>query len=144
MHQILLIIFKKFGLHVVNTLFRKPLLFSVLTFVFFAYGCTGKRPPAYDADKANVVDNIMNSWVGHYQTELVAAWGQPTEVVSGDRGGRILIYESLKGTWGEETDKHIVGGAQYKARPLQEGYTAIRKFYVNEEGIIYSWEWEGL
>jgi len=128
----------------VNTPFLKRHSFCILALLFFAYGCTGKKPPAYDADKANVVNNIMNSWVGHYQTSLVSAWGQPTEVVPGDRGGRILIYESLKGTWGEETDKRIVGGAQYKARPRQEGYTAIRKFYVNEKGIIYSWEWEGL
>lgn len=119
-------------------------MFFIFTWVFLACGCAGDRPPAYDADKANIVDNIMNSWVGHYQSELIAAWGEPTKIIEDKQGGRTLEYKSLKGTWGETTDKRIVGGAQFKAQPRQEGYAALRIFYVDKKGIIRSWKWEGL
>ena len=121
---------------------------SIFSFLFLPAlllsGCATERPPAYDADKANIIDNIMNSWVGHYESELIAAWGQPTKVIEDKQGGRVLEYKSLKGTWGETTDKRIVGGAQFKAQPRQEGYAAIRIFHVDEDGIIRSWKWEGL
>ena len=119
-------------------------LFLIFTLVYLTCGCAGDRPPAYDANKANIINNIMDSWVGHYQTELVAAWGRPTKVVPNEGGGQTLFYESLKGTWGESKDKRVVGGAQFKTEPRQEGYVAIREFYVDRNGIINSWKWEGL
>jgi hypothetical protein len=86
----------------------------------------------------------MDSWVGHHQTELIDCWGLPTKIVSDKEGGNIIIYESLKGIWGDEKDKRIVGGAQYATKDKQPGYAARRVFYVNEKGIIKSWKWEGL
>ena len=106
-----------------------------------AFGCAKK---VSDFKKASTIDGIMDSWVGHYESELVAYWGPPTEVVPDGKGGKIIVYESLKGTWGNETDKRIVGGSQYASRPRQPGYAATRMFYVNEKGIVYSWKWSGL
>jgi len=56
----------------------------------------------------------------------------------------MIIYESLKGIWGDEKNKRIVGGAQYAADSEQPGYAARRVFYVNEDGVIEKWKWEGL
>jgi hypothetical protein len=86
----------------------------------------------------------MNSWVGHYQSELIAHWGPPTKILPGEKGGNVIIYESLKGTWGDRKDNPLVGGAHYPPGPRQSGYAATRTFYTNKEGIIYSWKWSGL
>lgn len=96
-----------------------------------------------DHRRTSAVNRIMNSWVGHYQSELIADWGPPTEILPNEEGGNILVYESLKGTWGDDKDKRIEGGAQYATGPRQPGYSATRVFYVNEKGIIYSWKWSG-
>ena len=86
----------------------------------------------------------MASWVGHYESELIASWGKPTKITSDKKGGRIVVYESLKGIWGDTKDKHIVGGSHYPTGKRQEGYAATRTFFVDEEGIIYGWKWSGL
>jgi len=121
--------------------FLWPLL-CVLTLFVFSFSCA--TPGSNDFKKALKVDQFMGYWVGHYQSELIAAWGTPTKVVPNEEGENIIIYESLKGSWGEEKDKHIIGGAHYPTAARQEGYAARRIFYVNKEGIIYSWKWSGL
>lgn len=126
--------------------FSKLALLVLLTSIVFGLygsGCAPK-PRLSDFEKASRVDTYMDSWVGHYQSELIAFWGPPTRVVSDGKGGSILIYESLKGAWGDERDKHIVGGVHYPTGPTQEGYAATRTFYVNAKGLIYSWKWSGL
>jgi hypothetical protein len=116
-------------------------LFILILSPLFSSGC-GKAVKG--ADQASTVTRIMDSWVGHYESELLAAWGPPTSTGPDGKGGKAITYESLKGIWGNEKDKHIVGGAHYSTKPRQEGYAATRIFYVNEEGIIYSWKWSGL
>ncbi len=113
-------------------------------FVLCALYSSACAPKANDFKKASIIDGIMDSWVGHYQSELIACWGPPTEIVPDGKGGCMLIYESLKGTWGDLEENRIVGGANYSTRPRQPGYAATRTFYVNEKGIIYSWKWSGL
>ena len=123
---------------------HRPKLVALLAFVLFALNSSNCAPKMSDFKKGLVIDRIMDSWVGHYQSELVALWGPPTKIVSDEKGGNIIIYESLKGTWGNPKDETIVGGAHYPTRPSQPGYAATRVFYVNEKGIIYSWKWSGL
>jgi hypothetical protein len=106
--------------------------------------CASKAHKVDDFKKASNIKGIMESWVGHYQSELVASWGPPTKIISDEKGGTIIVYESLKGTWGDQKDKRIVGGSHYPTTPRQPGYVATRIFYVNEKGIIYSWKWSGL
>ena len=120
----------------------KWLPICVLVWVALNSACSA--PQVDNFDRASTVNRIMNSWVGHYESELVASWGPPTEVLPNEQGGNILVYESLKGTWGDDKDKQITGGAQYETLPRQSGYAATRTFYVNENGIITSWKWSGL
>lgn len=115
----------------------------ILLFALTSPGCV-PSPKATDFKKASTINRIMDSWVGHYQSELIASWGPPTSTETDEKGGTILIYESLKGTWGDVKDKRIVGGTHYPTKPRQPGYAATRIFYVNEKGIIESWKWSGL
>jgi hypothetical protein len=125
-------------------LFPKTKWLLISAFMLFALNCSSSAPKVNDFSKARTINRIMDSWIGHYQSELIAQWGPPTEIVPDEKGGNILIYESLKGTWGNVKDKRIVGGTQYPTKPRQPGYAAPRIFYVNEEGIIESWKWSGL
>ena len=122
----------------------KPKLLVFLALMSTALNSSGCAPKVNDFKKAAAIDRIMASWVGHYQSELIARWGPPTKIVPSERGGKIIIYESLKGTWGNRRDDRIVGGAQYPTTSRQPGYAATRTFYVNQKGIIYSWKWSGL
>jgi hypothetical protein len=115
-----------------------------LSFLFAIATSCAHKPNTSDFEKARKMDHYMDSWVGHYQAELISRWGPPTEVQADGQGGTILIYESLKGIWGDEKDKRIVGGLQYPTGKRQSGYAAKRSFYVNEKGIIYDWNWSGL
>ena len=127
-------------------LFSKPKLLVLSVFMLIALNSSGCVPRVNDNDfkKASTMSGIMDSWVGHYQSELITSWGPPTKTVPDGKGGNIIIYESLKGTWANVKDKRIVGGAHYPTGPRQPGYAATRTFYVNEKGIIYSWKWSGL
>ena len=117
---------------------------ALLAFVVTSLSCATKAEPPTDYQKTSTINRIMNSWVGHYQSELIAAWGPPTKIMPDGKGGNIMVYESLKGTWGDTKDKHIAGGAQYPTQPRQSGYAATRTFYADERGIIRSWKWSGL
>jgi hypothetical protein len=118
---------------------------SALIIVLLSALCgSGCAPEVKELERASKVTRIMDSWVGHYESELIAAWGPPTKIVRDNKGGKVLMYESLKGTWGDEKDKRIVGGAQYPTPPRQPGYAATRIFHVSKKGIIYSWKWSGL
>jgi hypothetical protein len=122
----------------------KDKLLALSAFLLLVLGISGCAPKTTDFKRASKINSIMDSWVGHYQSELIAHWGTPTKIESDGKGGKIITYESLKGTWGREKDKHIVGGGHYQTKPKQPGYAATRIFYVNEHGIIYSWKWSGL
>ena len=117
---------------------------ALLAFVVTSLSCATKVEPPTDYQKTSTINRIMNSWVGHYQSELIAAWGPPTKIAPDGEGGNIIVYESLKGTWGDTKDKHVVGGAQYPTQARQSGYAATRTFYADERGIIRSWKWSGL
>lgn len=60
---------------------------------------------------------IMQSWVGERESKLIAEWGPPPAVRDDGQGGRVLVYGNFNG--------------------------AYRMFYVNSNGVIYSWRWQG-
>lgn len=86
----------------------------------------------------------MQSWVGHHQSELYQAWGPPNQVTSDGNGGSILIYSGqvLTGQVPGEIQKNPTGGVSYTA-PTQTGYQRTRMFYVDKDGKIYNWRWQG-
>jgi hypothetical protein len=127
-----------------KSFYKTKYLLGPALILLFALNSAGCAPKVTDYEKASTINRIMDSWIGHYQSELIAFWGPPTRTEPDGKGGTILIYESLKGTWGNARDKRIVGGTHYPTKPRQPGYAAKRIFHVNEKGIIESWNWSGL
>ncbi len=91
------------------------------------------------------VNKDMASWVGRHQSELIAEWGPPQSTASDGKGGTILMYRAYVNRG--QTPGYIVpagyGRYAYTA-PQQQGYSRSRMFYVNSDGIIYAWRWQGL
>jgi len=113
---------------------KKILLFFLilLCFIFFT-NCTAH------------INKAMNSWLDHHKSELIASWGPPNQISSDGKDGEILIYyynRNLGQTPGLITNNPYGSGIQYTA-PQQNTYTASRMFYVNSEGKIYYWRWQG-
>src|SRR2546425_642135 len=91
------------------------------------------------------INNAMQSWVGHHQSDLIASWGPPQSTASDGKRGTILIYRryvTLGQAPGQVTATGY-GNYNYTA-PQQNGYEQSRMFYVDSNGIIYSWRWQGL
>ena len=87
----------------------------------------------------------MNTWVGHHQSELIQAWGPPSQTTSDGNGGSVLIYGGyvdLGQTPGQVYTDGL-GNVRY-TNPQQNGYSRTRMFYVDANGYIYSWRWKGL
>src|SRR5690349_13754402 len=46
-----------------------------------------------DKEPGGVDDQLMDAFIGHPQSDLIAKWGPPTRTVADEDGGSILIYE---------------------------------------------------
>jgi len=101
--------------------------------------------PLFFTGCATTINKTMDSWVGRHQSELIASWGPPNRVADDGKGGRILIYGSYVdlGQTPGRGDVDYFGNITYTA-PQQRGYTRTRMFYVDSDGYIYSWRWQGL
>jgi hypothetical protein len=44
----------------------------------------------------SLVDRQMESWMGHHQSELIANWGPPQQVMDDGQGGKIFIYSATQ------------------------------------------------
>jgi hypothetical protein len=86
----------------------------------------------------------MQSWVGHHITELYLSWGPPSSTMSDGQGGTMISYYynrdlgQIPGTAVRNYD----GSVSYTA-PTFVNSTAVRTFFANSQGIIYSWRWQG-
>jgi hypothetical protein len=115
------------------------------------------------ASSASSVNNLMQSWVGHTSTELMAGWGPPTQIIDNPAGGKAFVYCS-RDEWtspGSPGTPAALGTSSYTdekgfhmASMEIEGARAFpslsttsyrtRTFFVNEKGIITSWSWQGV
>ena len=90
------------------------------------------------------VNDVMQSWVGSHQAELIKSWGPPTRSTSDGADGWILIWEYDR-ELGQRPGRAYVnadGSISYNA-PEPSGCVAKRMFWVHPDGIIYWWRWEG-
>ena len=98
------------------------------------------------------ISKTMQAWVGHHYSELIAAWGPPDRTFSDGRGGQIFIYTrtvrwvqpaTSTTTYQENISHGSVTGQSttvYNPEVVQE-YTNYRMFWINADGIIYSWSY---
>jgi len=73
----------------------------------------------------------MNSWLRHSKHELVMKWGMPTRTGDDGNGGEIVLY-AYSGS------REAIPLLQGDYIPAQSWYD-YRIFYINSDGIIYSW-----
>ena len=67
-------------------LFPRTKWLLISAFMLSTLNCSGSAPKVNDFSKARTVSRIMDSWIGHYQSELIAYWGPPTEIVPDEKG----------------------------------------------------------
>ncbi len=99
------------------------------------------------------ISETMQKWVGHHFSELIAAWGPPDKTLSDGKGGQIFIYAhtaryvqpaTSTTTYEQNSTKGTVTGQSttvYSPEVVQE-YTSYRMFFINADGIIYSWAYQ--
>jgi hypothetical protein len=104
---------------------------------------------------------LMESWEGSEVKDLIAKWGPPSQLYSDGKGGAVLVYNYTTSyttpahsdtvTTAQVTASDRTGPQAWEMQsrtvytPAQVyTYSKWRAFWVNPQGIIYSWQWRGL
>ena len=113
---------------------------------------------------ASSVNELMESWMGHSAEDLIASWGPPAQVLDNPNGGKIYVYHQdaqvylpgtsptpgssyttgyidANGNW-QSTTTYNPGSPGTPGQTLD--FKRTRVFFVNAQGIIYRWSWQGL
>lgn len=105
------------------------------------------------------VNKVMESWTGHHQSDLIASWGPPQQVMDDGEGGRIFIYSTTRAFTSPGRSTTTVTGSAYGTGnyaygsatgsatytpPRTSSYNAYRMFWIDQNGYIYRWAWRGL
>jgi hypothetical protein len=112
-------------------LFILSLVLLIISIIFIS-GC-GLR-----AKRA--VEKEMKSWVGRHKSDLIASWGNPQDITPDGKGGTVLFYSQLVKKSVQFKDPL----AKMSRPPHIRKYFRTRTFYVNSEGYIYDYKWDGL
>ncbi|MCB2185906.1 MAG: hypothetical protein KQJ78_05775 [Deltaproteobacteria bacterium] len=112
---------------------KKASAFVLVLFFIGLASCANKQ-----------ISETMASWVGHSSTELISAWGLPKHLKPDENGGKILVYEYDR----QYTVKGLIhqipfSNSYYLEPDHTEHYVATREFYVDSNGIITRWAWQG-
>ena len=100
---------------------------------------------------------IMNSWKGNHVSRLIRSWGPPDYVTIDGKGGKVYIWERDINLPLTDARSKTKGTITYS--PYQDEYTIksktvytdaivlkgkkVRMFWVDQNGIIYSWKAKG-
>ena len=105
------------------------------------------------------IDKTMESWMGHHQSDLIASWGPPQQVMDDGQGGKIFVYAATRSFTSPGTSTTTVTGSAYGYGntaygsatgyttynpPQTTSYDAYRMFWIDSNGRIYRWAWRGL
>lgn len=81
----------------------------------------------------------MESWVGATESQVVASWGPPTSSYKMDDGTKVLTWEWSSQSGGNSWYDNQ-GRVHFNA-PVTN--TCKKMFYINSNGVIYSWRYQG-
>ena len=128
---------------------RRNALVFIVIFVFavsFISGCSS-------------INKNMQSWMRHHQSDLIASWGPPQQVMDDGRGGKIFIYSTTRSFTSPGHSTTTVTGSAYGSGnyaygsatgytsytpPQTSSYNAYRMFWIDSNGYVYRWAWRGL
>jgi hypothetical protein len=79
------------------------------------------------------------SWLGHSQSDLAAAWGPPEAEFSDGRGGKILTYERISAYKDPGSAIPEDSGGCIVQKIETNLMTHHQVFYVDSSGKIYLW-----
>ena len=105
-------------------------------------------------------NKMMASWEGQHESNLLAKWGPPSQIMSDGAGGKVWIYTATRqfqtspatATTTMDTTVHNYGNTSYGYGQATTTFTpaqtaswqAYRMFWINSDGIIYRWAWKGM
>ena len=112
-------------------------------------------------------ERAMQSWLGHHESELLMAWGGPSQVIPMGPQGKILVYTERRvyvspgyattTTTGSAqgyaygSGSYAYGQAYGQAQsqttyvpPTVQQWEVYRRFQVDPTGRIVSYAWKGL
>lgn len=81
-------------------------------------------------------EEILQTWIGHTDEELIEKWGVP-DVVYPTSYGKLLMYRKDKGSSGYGQN---LGNMTYVS---STHYYCKTTFTLNNENKITKWSWEG-
>jgi hypothetical protein len=103
-------------------------------------------------------DKTMRSYLNHHYSDLVANWGQPDQTMSDGNGGQIWTYLKER-SWtmpgSSQTTEQITSYNNFGATsaygqanttytpPQTTTWQSRRTFFINADGIIYRYSWQG-
>jgi hypothetical protein len=67
--------------------------------------------------------SVMESWEGHYESDLVSSWGAPHSAIDTRDGQRILTWQSYWGQYGQNVCR--------------------KSFTIDGQGKITRWSYSG-
>lgn len=105
----------------------------------------------YEQNKKHMND-VMQSWVGAHESQLYMHWGPPTQVLDDGAGGKIVVYAINRqyvrpGRATTTVTDYGFGYAEATTTydpPQVIEWSVYRAFWVNRQGYIYNWAWEGI
>ena len=133
---------------VINTNLKGVIIgFLLPMLIIFTNGCGPKVD--YDQireQRAAETKELMDSWLENHQSDLIASWGAPQQVMDDGLGGKVFIYSKSYSWTTPETSTTKVGNSFGKTT-LKTRTTAGQTitsttqyiFFINKESRIYRW-----
>lgn len=102
----------------------------LILLLILVQGCTSTR-------------KVMDSWMGHHESELIQQWGAPSRTTSDGKCGKVHVYERF---WNYHSPGYSYldcrGHVRYVGLPCRS-YSDSKMFYIDPDGIIYYWRTQG-
>lgn len=100
---------------------------------------------------------IMDSWKGSHISKVIVSWGPPWHVISDGAGGKIYIWNRnitipftlakaetrRTATYSPHLDEYTIKSKTIYTDSVFFRGDKIRAFWVDKDGIVYSWKARG-
>ena len=91
--------------------------------LLFALGCGPSK------------QEVLNSWVGDHESNIIASWGPPSRTTPDGRGGHVLV-------WDDSRTAGVALPSYNSAVIVPVHHQSYRAAWVNDQGVIYQLKWQ--